>query len=332
MVKTNSPAASKPSPGLIDYLDFEKPVAEIMLRIESMTQTSGGHANLDASKEIGRLQGKCEKLKKSIYGSLSAQQVVQLARHPLRPYTLDYAERLFEDFEELHGDRQFGDDPAMVTGLARFNGRAVAVVGHQKGHDTEERSRRNFGMPKPEGYRKARRLFCLAERFHLPVLTFIDTPGAYPGIDAEERLQSEAIAANLKQMASLRTPIISLVIGEGGSGGALAIGVADRLLMMHYSIYSVISPEGCASILWKDSAMAAVAAESLGLTSKRLLELKIIDEIVPEPVGGAHWDMLSACETVRSALQRNLESLLALSVDDLIAARHQKYLSMGYFA
>ena len=322
----------KPALSYSGYLDFEKPVAELVLQLESLNNMSNAHSSLDISQEISRLQEKCRKLKKGIYSHLSAKQMVQMARHPRRPYTLDYVECMLEDFEELHGDRQFKDDPALVAGVGRFDGHAVAVVGHQKGRDTEERTRRNFGMPRPEGYRKARRLFQLAERFHLPVITLIDTPGAYPGIDAEERSQSEAIAVNLQQMASLRTPIISLVIGEGGSGGALAIGVADYLLMMHYSIYSVISPEGCASILWKDATMAGTAAEALCLTSKRLLELKIIDEIVPEPTGGAHWDLPAACSMVRSALHRSLDNLLATPMDTLLAARYKKYLSIGRFS
>lgn len=331
MSNDTTPAASKTAVSFADYLDFEKPIAELVLQIESLAKGSSGRASLNIGHEMTRLQHKCDKLKNNIYNNLSAQQMVQLARHPRRPYTLDYIEYLFEDFEELHGDRQCRDDPALLAGIARFDERAVAIVGHQKGRDTKERARRNFGMPKPEGYRKARRLFQLAERFRLPIVTFIDTPGAYPGIDAEERLQSEAIAGNLKQMASLRTPIVSLIIGEGGSGGALAIGVADRLLMMRYSIYSVISPEGCASILWKDAAMAAAAAESLALTSERLLKLQVIDEIVPEPMGGAHWDLSSACTAVRSVLQRHLESLSSLALDDLVAARQQKYLAIGYY-
>ena len=320
------------------YLEFEQPIAELESKLSELRRmsgsggsVSGGKITLDLNNEIRDLEKKCERLKQNIYSALSPWQIAQLARHPNRPYTLDYIEALFADFEELQGDRQFANDAAMITGIARFNGKPVAVVGHQKGRDTEEKVRRNFGMCKPEGYRKARRLFEMAERFHLPLLTFIDTPGAYPGIDAEERGQSEAIAVNLKIMAQLRTPIISTVIGEGGSGGALAISVADCLLMLQYSTYSVISPEGCAAILWKDSNKAEIAADALGITADRLNRLGLIDEVVAEPVGGAHRDFPELCATLRSVLARRLEHLQAMETGKLLEARYQKFVNIGHF-
>ncbi len=332
---TGKPAAPAASHAF-DYLEFEQPIAELESKLSELRRMSnvGGTAGgtpLDLDHEIRELEKKCGKLKETIYSGLSAWQISQLARHPSRPYTLDYVAALFTDFEELHGDRQFADDPAMVIGIARFNGKPVAVVGHQKGRDTEEKVRRNFGMPKPEGYRKARRLFTTAERFNLPVLAFIDTPGAYPGIDAEERGQSEAIAVNLRIMSQLRTPIIGTVIGEGGSGGALAIGVADCLLMLQYSTYSVISPEGCAAILWKDAGKAEIAAAALGITSDRLDRLGLIDEVVAEPLGGAHRDFPQLCSLLRNTLSARLERLQAMEIDKLLEARYQKFVNVGHF-
>jgi acetyl-CoA carboxylase carboxyl transferase subunit alpha len=272
----------------ITYLDFEQPIAELEAKIESLRTSHDDHDNLDISKELDALEKKNKKLSEDIYGNLSAWQISQLARHPQRPYTLDYIQALFTDFEELHGDRAFADDPAIVGGLARFEGQPVMVIGHQKGRDIKERQYRNFGMPRPEGYRKALRLYRLAEKFHIPVVTLIDTPGAYPGIGAEERGQSEAIARNLYVMAELKTPIIGVIIGEGGSGGALALGVVDQLLMLQYGTYSVISPEGCASILYKSADKASVAAESLAITADRLKAMGLVDRVVCEPLGGAH--------------------------------------------
>ncbi|MGB0713331.1 MAG: acetyl-CoA carboxylase carboxyltransferase subunit alpha, partial [Gammaproteobacteria bacterium] len=271
------------------------------------------------------------KLQERIFGHLTPWQRTLLARHPARPYTLDYIQHLFTDFEELHGDRAFSDDPAMVCGIARFDGRPVAVIGHQKGRDTKEKIRRNFGMPRPEGYRKAMRIMHMAERFQMPVLTFIDTPGAYPGIDAEERGQSEAIARNLYVMADLRTPIIATVIGEGGSGGALAIGVGDRVLMLQYSTYSVISPEGCASILWKSAEKAPEAAEALGLTADRLQNIGLIDGIIEEPLGGAHRDFAATMANVHDALDNALQAVTSLPVDKLLDERYQRLMNYGEF-
>jgi len=272
----------------ITYLDFEQPIAELEAKIESLRASHDDHEGLDISKELTALEAKNKKLSDDIYGNLTAWQISQLARHPQRPYTLDYINALFTDFEELHGDRAFADDPAIVGGLARFEGHPVMVIGHQKGRDIKERQYRNFGMPRPEGYRKALRLYRLAEKFNIPIITLIDTPGAYPGIGAEERGQSEAIARNLYVMAELKTPIVGVIIGEGGSGGALALGVVDQLLMLQYGTYSVISPEGCASILYKSADKASVAAESLAITADRLKALGLVDKIIPEPKGGAH--------------------------------------------
>jgi acetyl-CoA carboxylase carboxyl transferase subunit alpha len=288
-------------------------------------------AEININEEIGRLQAKSRSLTESIFSNLNAWQISQLARHPQRPYTLDYIESIFTEFEELHGDRAYSDDPAVVGGLARLEEKPVMVIGQQKGRDTKEKLRRNFGMPRPEGYRKAKRLMEMAERFRLPILTFIDTPGAYPGIGAEERGQSEAIARNLSVMADLKTPIICTVIGEGGSGGALAIGVGDRMLMLEYSIYSVISPEGCASILWKSADKASDAAEALGVTSTRLKELNLIDGIIEEPLGGAHRDPGETAARIKASLIDHVEQLSRLPTDQLVAARYQRLMSYGDF-
>jgi acetyl-CoA carboxylase carboxyl transferase subunit alpha len=312
----------------MNFLEFEQPIAELEAKIEELRYV-GDDAEININEEIGRLQAKSQSLAESIFSNLNAWQISQLARHPQRPYLLDYIERLFTDFEELHGDRSYADDPAIVGGVARLDGRPVMVIGQQKGRDTREKIYRNFGMPRPEGYRKAQRLMTTAERFKLPILTFIDTPGAYPGIGAEERGQSEAIARNLFIMADLKTPIICTIIGEGGSGGALAIGVGDRMLMLQYSIYSVISPEGCASILWKSAEKASDAAEALGITSARLKELNLIDEIIPEPLGGAHRDPDEIARRVRARLIEQVEQLRRLPVDQLIAARYQRLMSYG---
>ena len=311
-----------------NYLDFEQPIAELEAKIEGLRLVGSG-TGLNINEEIGRLQDKSLRLTEEIFSSLTAWQVSQLARHPRRPYMLDYIERIFTDFDELHGDRVFGDDPAIVGGPARLQGEAVMVIGHQKGRDVKEKVRRNFGMPKPEGYRKALRLMEMAERFRMPILTFIDTPGAYPGIDAEERGQSEAIARNLAVMSRLKTPIISTVIGEGGSGGALAIGVCDALLMLQYSTYSVISPEGCASILWKTADKAPEAAEAMGLSAERLKQLGFVDELVKEPLGGAHRDFELMAENLRKALIRQMKKLRAMDNDRLLGRRYERLLSYG---
>lgn len=313
-----------------NYLDFEQPIAELEAKIEALRYTSEDN-DINISAEIKRLQTKSNKLTESVFASLTPWQISQLARHPRRPFTLDYVQRIFADFQELHGDRVFADDPAIVGGVARLQGRPVMVVGHQKGRDTREKVERNFGMPRPEGYRKALRLMQMAERFKLPVVTMIDTPGAYPGVGAEERGQSEAIAHNLYAMAKLRTPIISAVIGEGGSGGALAIGVCDRLLMLQYATYSVISPEGCASILWKSAEKADVAAEAMGITATRLKRLGFVDEIVPEPLGGAHRNVNTMAEALGQALGRAVEELSAVSVENLVARRTARLMQYGKF-
>ncbi|MBK8510029.1 MAG: acetyl-CoA carboxylase carboxyltransferase subunit alpha [Candidatus Competibacter sp.] len=311
-------------------LDFEKPIAELEAMLRELRNLSA-EQDLNISDEIARLEAKSKALTDSIFANLTPWQISQIARHPLRPYTLDYIERLFTDFQELHGDRTFADDHAIVGGLARLDGRAVVVIGQQKGRDTKEKIYRNFGMPRPEGYRKALRLMKLAERFHLPLVTFIDTPGAYPGIGAEERGQSEAIARNLFEMSRLRIPVICVVIGEGGSGGALAVGVGDRVLMLQYGTYSVISPEGCAAILWKSADKAPEAAEALGLTADRLLKLKLIDGIIPEPPGGAHRDVGRMTENVRAALHKYLQQLDALTADELLERRYQRLMAYGVF-
>lgn len=316
---------------MTNFLDFEKPIAEIDAQIEELRRVHLQNDDVDLSDEIGRLEQKCEKLITSIFSNLSPWQITQLARHPLRPFTLDYIPRIFSDFQELHGDRSFGDDKAIVAGLAKFNGQGVAIIGHQKGRDTNSKIERNFGMPKPEGYRKAQRIARLAEKFSMPIFTFVDTPGAYPGIDAEERGQSEAIATSLLTLVELNTPIIASVIGEGGSGGALAIGVADRVIMLQYSIYSVISPEGCASILWKDSNRAKEAAQAMGLTTTVLGKHKLVDAIVKEPIGGAHRDVDETARRLKNQLQTSLESIMDMPQDQLLASRYEKLMSYGKF-
>ncbi|PQA42617.1 acetyl-CoA carboxylase carboxyltransferase subunit alpha [Amnimonas aquatica] len=311
-----------------NYLDFEQPIAELEAKIEGLRAVGSG-TRLNIEEEVVRLRDKSVKLTEDIFANLSAWQVSQLSRHPRRPYTLDYVERLFTDFDELHGDRAFSDDAAIICGTARFLGEPVMIIGHQKGREVREKVRRNFGMPRPEGYRKALRLMEMAERFRMPIFTFIDTPGAYPGIDAEERGQSEAIARNLAVMSRLKTPIISTVIGEGGSGGALAIGVCDSLLMLQYSTYSVISPEGCASILWKTAAKAPEAAEAMNLTASRLRTLGFVDELVEEPLGGAHRDFDAMAESLRKALLRQLKRLRSLDHDVLLQRRYDRLMSYG---
>ncbi|KAB2313675.1 acetyl-CoA carboxylase carboxyltransferase subunit alpha [Betaproteobacteria bacterium SCN2] len=312
------------------FLDFEQPIAELEAKIEELRFVQDDSA-LDISEEIKRLSKKSQKLTADIYAKLSAWQISQVARHPQRPYTLDYISGLFTDFQELHGDRGYADDPAIVGGIARFNGEPVMIIGHQKGRDVKERQYRNFGMPRPEGYRKALRLMRLAEKFQIPILTFIDTPGAYPGIGAEERGQSEAIARNLYVMAELKTPVICTIIGEGGSGGALAIGVGDRMLILQYSTYSVISPEGCASILWKSADKASVAAETLGITAERLLSLELVDKIVPEPLGGAHRDWDGMYTNIRKALADTLAEVRHQPLDALLNTRYQRLMAYGRF-
>ncbi len=314
----------------LNFLEFEQPIAELEAKIEELRYV-GDDAEINIGEEISRLQAKSKSLTEQIFSNLNAWQISQLARHPQRPYTLDYIERLFSDFEELHGDRAFADDPSIVGGIARLNDKPVMVIGQQKGRDTKEKVYRNFGMPRPEGYRKALRLMEMAERFKLPIVTFIDTPGAYPGVGAEERGQSEAIARNLLVMAKLRTPIVCTVIGEGGSGGALAIGVGDRVNMLNYSTYSVISPEGCASILWKSAEKASDAAEALGITSERLKELGLIDRIIDEPLGGAHRDFDAMGHQVKIALAEDLDALGRLPMDELLSQRYQRLMSFGNF-
>ncbi len=313
-----------------NYLDFEQSIADLEAKIEALRFLDSS-SGVNINEEIARLRAKSHRLTQSIFASLTPWQVSQLARHPQRPYTLDYIGRVFQDFEELHGDRLYSDDPAIVAGVARLDDIPVAVIGHQKGRDTREKVRRNFGMPRPEGYRKALRVMRLAERFRMPLVTLIDTMGAYPGVGAEERGQSEAIARNLFVMATLKTPIISAVIGEGGSGGALAIGVCDRMLMLEYATYSVISPEGCASILWKSADKAALAAESLGITADSLKRLGLIDEIVTEPLGGAHRDYDAAAEGLKEALKRAVCDLAAMPPDDLLTRRQLRLRQYGQF-
>ena len=312
----------------LNFLDFEQPVAELEAKIEELRLV--GHDNeINIQEEIERLEKKSRALTESIFAGLTPWQISQLSRHPQRPYLLDYVRRLFDEFHELHGDRAFADDPAIVGGLARMDGRAIMVIGHQKGRDTKEKIHRNFGMPRPEGYRKALRLMEMAERFCLPILTFIDTPGAYPGVGAEERGQSEAIAHNLRSMARLRTPILCTVVGEGGSGGALAIGVGDRLLMLQYSTYSVISPEGCAAILWKSADKAQLAAEAMAITSDKLKEQGLADLVIPEPLGGAHRDPDATAQSLKTALLAQLDIVQALDLDTLIAERYKRLMSYG---
>ena len=312
------------------FLDFEQSIADLEAKIEELRFVQDDSA-VDISDEIERLESKGAQLTKDIYAKLTPWQISQVARHQQRPYTLDYLSLIFTDFEELHGDRAFADDHAIVGGLARFNGQPVMVIGHQKGRDTKEKIFRNFGMPRPEGYRKALRLMKLAEKFGIPVMTFVDTPGAYPGIDAEERGQSEAIGRNLYVMAELKVPVIVTIIGEGGSGGALAIAVGDIVQMLQYSTYSVISPEGCASILWKSAERAPEAAETMGITAQRLKTLGLIDKIVSEPLGGAHRDHAAMAQNLKKALQDALKQLSALSTDELLATRYERLMSYGRF-
>ncbi|MEX2468628.1 MAG: acetyl-CoA carboxylase carboxyltransferase subunit alpha [Pseudohongiellaceae bacterium] len=311
-----------------NYLDFEQPIAELEAKIREL-RLVGTDSDLDINEEIQNLQEKSTRLTGKIYSNLSSWQISQVARHPLRPYTLDYVQHIFEDFDELHGDRLFADDLALVGGLARLDDRPVMVIGHQKGRGTKDKVRHNFGMPRPEGYRKARRLVLLAERYNVPVLSFIDTPGAYPGMDSEERGINEAIAQNMAMMSRVRTPLIATVTGEANSGGAIAIGVADQLNMLQYSTYTVITPEGCATILWKSSDHAAAAAEAMGVTSERLQELGIVDETIPEPLGGAHRDVAATAANIKSALLEQLDRLQAMDLDELVARRYQRLMSYG---
>jgi len=313
-----------------DFLDFEKPITELEDKLEQLRRLCN-ETDLDISDEMARLEAKRQALTESIFGALTSWQIAQLARHPERPYTLDYIQQIFTGFQELHGDRTFADDPAIVGGLARLDGQPVMLLGHQKGRDTKEKILRNFGMPRPEGYRKALRLMQLAERFQLPLLTFIDTPGAYPGIGAEERGQSEAIARNLFVMSQLRIPIICTIIGEGGSGGALAIGVGDRVMMLQYSTYSVISPEGCASILWKSADKAPEAAEALNITAEHLQKLDLIDAVIEEPLGGAHRNSEQMAAELKIVLLRTLEELNKVPLDELLERRYRRLLSYGTF-
>lgn len=313
-----------------NYLDFEQPIAELEAKIEELRYV-GDDSEINIGDEITKLEEKSRSLTKTIFGKLDAWQTSKLARHPMRPYTLDYIDRIFTDFQQLHGDRAFSDDQALVGGLARLEGTPVMVMGQQKGRDTKENIRRNFGMPRPEGYRKALRLMKLAERFRIPVITFIDTPGAYPGIGAEERNQSEAIARNLFEMADLQTPIVCTVIGEGGSGGALAIGVGDRVMMLEYSTYSVISPEGCATILWKSADKAPLAAEAMGITAKKLKDSGLVDQIIREPLGSAHRDIDETARNIKQALIDSLENFEKLGLEKLLERRYQRLTSYGHF-
>ena len=314
----------------MNFLDFEQPIAELEAKIEELRYVNAD-SDINIGEEIKRLQKRSKDLTASIFSSLTSWQISKIARHPNRPYTLDYVEHIFTDFEELHGDRSFADDPAIITGIARLDGDPVVVIGQQKGRSTQDRIYRNYGMPKPEGYRKAMRIMELAERFHLPLFTFIDTPGAYPGVGAEERGQSEAIARNLRLMSGLKTPIIATVIGEGGSGGALAIGVADTVMMLEYSTYSVISPEGCASILWKSADKAKDAADAMGITAGRLKEVGLVDQVVKEPLGGAHRNPIEIAETLKDQLRKEIAKLLKLSPEALIARRRQKVRAYGVY-
>ena len=311
-----------------NYLEFEQPIAELEAKIREL-RLVGTDNELNISEEIQNLQDKSTKLTEKIYASLSSWQISQVARHPLRPYTLDFIEHIFTDFDELHGDRLFADDLAIIGGLAKIDDRPVMVIGHQKGRGTKEKVRHNFGMPRPEGYRKARRLVKLAEQYRLPVLSFIDTPGAYPGMDSEERGINEAIAENMAMMSRVRTPLIATVTGEANSGGAIAIGVADQLNMLQYSTYTVITPEGCATILWKSADHAAAAAEAMGVTSERLVELGIVDQTIPEPLGGAHRDVAATAANIKAALIEQLDKLQAMDMDELVARRYQRLMSYG---
>ncbi len=314
----------------LKFLDFEQPIAELEAKIEELRYV-GDDSEVNINEEVNRLKGKSESLTKSIFAKLTPWQVARVARHESRPYTMDYLRMISPDFQELHGDRMYADDPAIIGGVGRIDGRAVMFIGHQKGRDTKERVRRNYGMPKPEGYRKAQRLMLLAEKFSLPVITFIDTPGAYPGLGAEERGQSEAIAKSLYLMSALRTPIISVVIGEGGSGGALAIGVGDRLLMLQYAVYSVISPEGCASILWKSAEKAEAAAEAMRITAQSLNEFGLVDEVLAEPLGGAHRNPVDMAEIIRNAVLKSIDELDALSIEQVLEQRQRRLESFGQF-
>jgi acetyl-CoA carboxylase carboxyl transferase subunit alpha len=314
----------------LSFLEFEQPIAELEAKIDELRFVSSD-AEVNIGEEIARLRAKSRALTTSIFANLTPWQVAQLARHPQRPYTLDYAVSVFDEFQELHGDRMYADDLAIVGGPARLAGRPVMLIGHQKGRDTKERVRRNYGMPKPEGYRKALRLMRLAERFRLPIVTLIDTPGAYPGVGSEERNQSEAIARNLFEMSTLRVPVITAVIGEGGSGGALAIGVCDRLLMLQYAVYSVISPEGCASILWKSADKKELAAEAMGITADRLDKFDLVDEILREPLGGAHRDPQAMADSLKTALVRHLDEVAQLPEDTLLAQRYQRLRGQGVY-
>ncbi|QEZ93229.1 MULTISPECIES: acetyl-CoA carboxylase carboxyl transferase subunit alpha [Proteus] len=316
----------------LNFLDFEQPIAELEAKIDSLTAVSQHDEKIDINidEEVSRLREKSLELTRKIFSDLGAWQVAQLARHPLRPYTLDYIHRIFTDFQELAGDRAYADDKAIVGGIARLDGRPVMVIGHQKGRETKEKIRRNFGMPAPEGYRKALRLMDMAQRFNLPIITFIDTPGAYPGVGAEERGQSEAIARNLREMSRFGVPIICTVIGEGGSGGALAIGVGDKVNMLQYSTYSVISPEGCASILWKSADKAPLAAEAMGITANRLKELKLIDTVIPEPLGGAHRHYDEIAASLKAQIKADLDELDAFESEELTNRRYQRLMEYGY--
>jgi acetyl-CoA carboxylase carboxyl transferase subunit alpha len=315
----------------VNFLEFEKPIAELEAKIEELRLVNqGGEFDVNIEEEITKLREKSAELSRKIFADLGAWQVSQIARHPMRPYTYDYVERICTDFDELAGDRAFADDKAIVGGLAKIDGQPVMIIGHQKGRDTKEKIKRNFGMPKPEGYRKALRLMEMAERFNLPIITFIDTPGAYPGVGAEERGQSEAIARNLKVMSGLKVPIICTVIGEGGSGGALAIGVGDRVNMLQYSTYSVISPEGCASILWKSAEKAPQAAEAMGVSAGQIKELGLINQIINEPLGGAHRDHDSMAANLKATLKQQLAQLGSLSTEELLAQRYERLMSFGY--
>ncbi len=314
----------------LKFLDFEQPIAELEAKIDELRYV-GDDSEININEEVARLKGKSESLTKSIFAKLSPWQVARVARHESRPYTTDYLSMISPDFQELHGDRMYADDPAIIGGVSRINGKAVMFIGHQKGRDTKERVRRNYGMPKPEGYRKAQRLMRLAEKFSMPVVTFIDTPGAYPGVGAEERGQSQAIAQSLYLMAGLKTPIISIVIGEGGSGGALAIGVSDRLLMLQYAVYSVISPEGCASILWKSADKAEDAAEAMRITAESLNEFGLVDAVLEEPLGGAHRNPKAMAEVIRNALLKSIDELDGLPVEELLELRQQRLAGFGQF-
>lgn len=315
----------------VNFLEFEKPIAELEAKIEELRLVNqGGEFDLNIEEEITKLREKSAELSRKIFADLGAWQICQIARHPMRPYTYDYLEHICTDFDELSGDRAFADDKAIVGGLANIDEQPVMIIGHQKGRDTKEKIKRNFGMPKPEGYRKALRLMEMAERFNIPIVTFIDTPGAYPGVGAEERGQSEAIARNLKVMSGLKVPIICTVIGEGGSGGALAIGVGDRVNMLQYSTYSVISPEGCASILWKSAEKAPQAAEAMGVSASQIKELGLINQIVNEPLGGAHRDHASMAANLKATLKQQLAQLISLSTEELLAQRYARLMSFGY--